>query len=227
MAISLTYFPTREEHCTSNNVEDGTGKGTFLKKNKHKSKVDAPRSARGRPKFIIFTHIHEALEIYIKNTPFPPLAADAKARRTRKYAYLCTVSEGARSPPVAAAMKKEAPSATHGSLVVCEQDRTRKTTVRCCDLALESRTTSHVFSPPGPPFRPLASKNPIRVITSHRTPSDIARKRRPRAKSPQGPHFGHQGAPKGSMLEPIRSHNCYWRHFCDADKIVKQQIAAR
>ena len=142
MAISLTYFPTREENCTSNNFEDGTGKGTvFLKK--HKSKVGAPRSTHGRPKCIIFNYIHEALEIYIKNTPFPPLATDAKARRTRKDAYLCTVSEGDRSPPVPAAVKKEAPSATHGSLVVIEHGRTHKTTIRCPLFALETRTPSH------------------------------------------------------------------------------------
>ena len=144
MAIRLIYFPTREKHCTSNKVEDGTGKGTFFKIKKLKSKVDAPRAARGRSKCIIFNHIHEALEIYIKNTPFPPLAADAKARRTRKDAYLCTVSEGDRSPPVPAAVKKEPPSATHGSLVVIEHGRTRKTAVRCDDLTLESRPGSHV-----------------------------------------------------------------------------------
>ena len=69
---------------------------------------------------------------------------DAKARRTRKYAYLCMVSEGDRSPPVAAAVKKEPPSATHGSLVVIEHGRTRKTAVRCRDpAALETRTPSH------------------------------------------------------------------------------------
>ena len=62
-------------------------KGRFLYKKKHKSKVDAPRSARGRPKCIIFNHIHEALEIYIKNTPFPPLATDAKARR-KKHGFI-------------------------------------------------------------------------------------------------------------------------------------------
>ena len=143
MAISLIYFPTREKHCTSNNGEDGAGKGTFSVKKKHKSKVDAPRPARGNPKYIIFHHIHEALEKYMKNTPFPPLATDAKARRTRKDAYLCTVSEGDRSPPVPAAVKKEAPSATHGSLVVIEHGRTHKTTIRCPLFALETRTRSH------------------------------------------------------------------------------------
>ena len=79
---------------------------------------------------------------YMKNTPFPPLATDAKARRTRKDAYLCTVSEGDRSPPVPAAVEKEALSATHGSLVVIEHGRTRKTAVRCRDPALETRTPS-------------------------------------------------------------------------------------
>ena len=119
-------------------------KDVFFILKKHKSKVDAPRPARGSPKCIIFHHIHEALEKYIKNTPFPPLATDAKARRTRKYAYLCTVSEGDRSPPIPAAMKKEAPSATHRSLVVIEHGRTRKTAVRCDDLTLESRPGSLV-----------------------------------------------------------------------------------
>ena len=123
----------------------------------------------------------------MKNTPFPPLTTDATARRTRKDAYLCTVSEGDRSPPVPAAVKKEPPSATHGSLVVIEHGRTRKTAVRCADLALESRTTSHVFSPPGPPFRPRACKNAGRVVTSHGPPSDPARKPRTRAKGPPGP----------------------------------------
>ena len=120
-----------------------TGQRDVFYIKKHKSKVDAPRSARGKPKCIIFNHIHEALEKYIKNTPFPPLATDAKARRTRKDAYLCTVSEGDRSPPVPAAVKKEAPSATHGSLVVIEHGRTHKTAVRCRDPALETRTPSH------------------------------------------------------------------------------------
>ena len=143
MAIRLICFPTRKKHCTSNKVEDGTGKRHLFKTKKHLSKVDAPRAARGRPKCIIFNHIHEALEIYIKNTPFPPLAADATARRTRKDAYLCTVSEGDRSPPVPAAVKKEAPSATHGSLVVIEHGRTHKTTIRCPLFALETRTPSH------------------------------------------------------------------------------------
>ena len=100
----------------------------------------------------------------------------AQARRTLGNAYLSMVSEGDRSPPVAAAAKKEPPSAKRGRVVVCEHGRTRKTTVRCCDLALESRTTSHVFSPPGPPFRPLACQNVGRVVTSHGPPSDPARK---------------------------------------------------
>ena len=142
MAIRLIYFPTREKHCTSNNVEDGTGKGT-VKKHTKKSKVGAPRSTHGSQKYKIFHHIHEALEIYIKNTPFPHHATDAKARRTRKDAYLCTVSEGDRSPPVPAAVKKEAPSATHGSLVVIEHGRTHRTTIRYQLFALETRKPSH------------------------------------------------------------------------------------
>ena len=96
------------------------------------------------PKCIIFHHNNEALEKTIKNKPFPPLATDAEARRTLGNAYLCMVSEGDRSPPVAAAVKKEPPSATHGSLVVIEHGRTRKTAVRCDDLTLESRPGSHV-----------------------------------------------------------------------------------
>ena len=95
------------------------------------------------PKCIIFHHNNEALEKTIKNKPFPPLATDAEARRTLGNAYLCMVSEGDRSPPVAAAVKKEPPSATHGSLVVIEHGRTRKTAVRCRDPALETRTPSH------------------------------------------------------------------------------------
>ena len=74
----------------------------------------------------------------------PPLATDTEARRTLKNTYLSTVSEGDRTPPVTAAAKKEAPSGTHGRGVVCEQGRTRKTIVRCCVFALESRTTSRV-----------------------------------------------------------------------------------
>ena len=95
------------------------------------------------PKCIIFHHNNEASEKTIKNKPFPPLAADAEARRTLGYAYLCMVSEGDRSPPVAAAVKKEPPSATHGSLVVIEHGRTHETTIRCPLFALETRTPSH------------------------------------------------------------------------------------
>ena len=95
------------------------------------------------PKCIIFHHNNEALEKTIKNKPFPPLAADAEARRTLGNAYLCMVSEGDRSPPVAAAVKKEPPSATHGSLVVIEHGRTHKTTIRYPLFALENRTPSH------------------------------------------------------------------------------------
>ena len=94
------------------------------------------------PKCIILHHNNEALEKTIKNMPFLPLAADAEARRTLGNAYLCMVSEGDRSLPVPAAVKKEPPSATHGSLVVIEHGRTRKTAVRCRDPALETRTPS-------------------------------------------------------------------------------------
>ena len=68
----------------------------------------------------------------------------APARRTFKNAYLSMVFKGARAPAGAAAAKKGPPSATHESLVVCEHGRTRKTIVRCCVFALETRTTSHV-----------------------------------------------------------------------------------
>ena len=97
-----------------------------------------------RPKMHHFHHNNEALEKTIKNKPFPPLATDAEARRTLGNVYLCMVSEGDRSHPVPAAVKKEPPSATHGSLVVIEHGRTRKTAVRCDDLTLESRPGSHV-----------------------------------------------------------------------------------
>ena len=95
------------------------------------------------PKCIIFHHNNEALEKTIKNKPLPPLATDAEARRTLGNAYLCMVSEGDRSHPVAAAVKKEPPSATHGSLVVIEHGRTRKTTIRYPLFPLETRTPSH------------------------------------------------------------------------------------
>ena len=94
------------------------------------------------------------------------------------------VSKGARSPAGSAAAKKEPPSATHGSLVVCEHRRTHETTVRCSLFALKSLTPSHTKAPRGPPFRQIASENVVGVITSHRPPSDIARKRRNRAKAP-------------------------------------------
>ena len=64
------------------------------------------------------------------------------------------VSEGDRSPPVAAAVKKEPPSATHGSLVVIEHGRTRKTAVRCRDPALETRTPSNAKITTRTPFSP-------------------------------------------------------------------------
>ena len=94
------------------------------------------------PKCSIFHHNNKALEKTIKNKPFPPLATDAEAPRTLGNAHLCMVSEGDRSHPVPAAVKKEPPSATHGSLVVIEHGRTRKTAVRCRDPALETRTPS-------------------------------------------------------------------------------------
>ena len=136
------FSHTRKNIAPPTRSKTERAKGRFLYK-KHKSMVDAPRAARRRPKCIIFSHIHEALEKTLKNTPFPPLTTDATARRTRKDAYLCTVSEGDRSPPVAAAVKKEAPSATHGSLVVIEHGRTHKTTIRYPLFALENRTPSH------------------------------------------------------------------------------------
>ena len=103
-------------------------------------------------KYIIFHHNNEALEKTIKNKPFPPLATDAEARRTLGNAYLCMVSESDRSPPVAAAVKKEPPSATHGSLVVIEHGQTRKTTIRCPLFPLETRTPSLKNHHPDPFF---------------------------------------------------------------------------
>ena len=118
----------------------------------------------------------------------------AHARRTGKNAYLPMVSKGARSPAGSAAVKKEPPSATHGSLVVIEHRRTHETTVRCSLFALKSLTPSHTKAPRGPLFRPNACQNAVRVATSHRPPSDISQKQRNRAKppppapSPRTPH---------------------------------------
>ena len=122
------------------------------------------------------------------------------------------VSKGARSPAGSAAAKKEPPSATHGSLVVIEHGRTHETTVRCRDPALETRTPSHTKSPRGPPFRQIACANAVRVVTSHRPPSDISQKQRNRAKppppapSPRTPHSARDVSQKrargGGGLEP-------------------------
>ena len=102
----------------------------------------------------IVEHVIEALEkqgvavdVFVSTygcvgAAYAPLT-DAEARRTLGNAYLCMVSEGDRSPPVAAAVKKEPPSATHGSLVVIEHGRRHKTTIRCPLFALETPTPSH------------------------------------------------------------------------------------
>ena len=121
--------PTSQNHCFQG------AKTTFRLHERQKASCEGP-------KCIIFHHNNEASEKTIKNNPFPPLAADAEARRTLGNAYLCMVPEGDRSPPVAAAVKKEPPSATHGSLVVIEHGRTHKTTIRCPLFALETRTPS-------------------------------------------------------------------------------------
>ena len=69
MAISLTYFPTREEHCTSNNFEDGARKRT-VHKNKQKPKDGAPRPARASPKCLIFPPTDEHASKSIENQSF-------------------------------------------------------------------------------------------------------------------------------------------------------------
>jgi len=165
-------------------TERAKGRCTKINKNRRTAHRDQRAQAQNASFSPLLT---STLANPLKINHFPPLATDTEARRTLGNAYLSMVSEGDRSPPVAAAAKKEPPSAKRGRVVVCEHGRTRKTTVRCCDLALESRTTSHVFSPPGPPFRPLACQNVGRVVTSHKPPSDPARKPRHRAKGPQDP----------------------------------------
>ena len=154
-------------------TERAKGRCTKINKNRRTAHRDQRAQAQNASFSPLLT---STLANPLKINHFPPLATDTKARRTLGNAYLSTVSEGDRTPPVAAAAKKEPPSAKRGRVVVCEHGRTRKTTVRCCDLALESRTTSLVFSPPGPPFRPLACQNVGRVVTSHKPPSDPARK---------------------------------------------------
>ena len=155
--------PTSQKQCFQG------AKTTFRLHERQKASCEGP-------KCIIFHHNNEALEKTMKNTPFQPLATDAKARRTRKYAYLCTVSEGDRSPPVPAAVKKKPPSATHGSLVVIEHRRTHETIVRCSLFALISLNPSRTKAQRGPLFRPNACQNAVRVITSHRPPNDISQK---------------------------------------------------
>ena len=126
----------RVRRPTSHNLCFQGAKTTFRPHETQKASCEGP-------KCIIFHHNNEALEKTIKNKPFPPLATDAEARRTLGNAYLCMVSEGDRSPPVAAAVKKEPPSATHGSLVVIEHGRTHKTTIMYSLFALETHTPSH------------------------------------------------------------------------------------
>ena len=125
----------RVRRPTSHNLCFQGAKTTFRPHETQKASCESQQ-------YIIFHHNNEAVEKTIKNKPFPPLAAGAEARRTLKNAYPCMVSEGDRSPPVAAAVK-EPPSATHGSLVVIEHGRTHKTTIRYPLFALETRTPSH------------------------------------------------------------------------------------
>ena len=111
----------------------------------NRNRRTAHRDQRAKtPKCIIFPHTDERVRKTIKINAFLLPTSYAQARRTLGNAYLSMVSEGDRSPPVTAAAKKEAPSGTHGRGVVCEQGRTRKTTVRCYVFALESRPGSHV-----------------------------------------------------------------------------------
>ena len=98
-----------------------------------------------KPRNASFSHILTSrLTNPLKINDFLLPATSAHARRTLGNAYLCMVSERDRSPAVFAVAKKEPPSATHESLVVCEHGRTHKTIVRCYVFALETRTTSHV-----------------------------------------------------------------------------------
>ena len=122
--------PTSQKHCFQG------AKTTFPLHERQKASCEGP-------KCIIFHHNNEALEKTIKNKPFLPLAADAEARRTLGNAYLPMVLKGPRSSPVAAAVKEEPPSATHGSLVVIEHGRTHKTTIRYPLFPLETHTRSH------------------------------------------------------------------------------------
>ena len=94
------------------------------------------------------------------------------------------VSEGARSPAVTAAAKKEPPSAKHERVCVFEHGRPRNFIGRCYVLALQTHTGSRAKSPRAPVFRLIVSENAVRGITSHRPPNDIALKRRNRAKAP-------------------------------------------
>ena len=144
----------------------------------------------------------------MKNTPFPPLATDAKARRTRKYAYLCTVSEGDRSPPVPAAMKKQAPSATHGSLVVCEQDRTRKNRRKVSRSRTRKShhlprifTTRTPFSPTRMPKRGKGCHF-ARATERPRAKTTNSRQKAPRATPPPDASFSFKKPRKSSPAEP-------------------------
>ena len=122
-------------------TERAKGRCTKINKNRRTAHRDQRAQAQNASFFTLLT---STLANPLKINQFPPLATDTEARRTLGNAYLSMVSEGDRSPPVPAEAKKEPPSATHGSLVVCEQGRTRKTIVRCYAFALESRPGSHV-----------------------------------------------------------------------------------
>ena len=70
---------------------------------------------------------------------------------------------------------KRGPSGTHERVGVIEHGRPRNSTVRCCVLALRSRTGSHSESPRGPLFRHTASANVGRVVV----PTGAAREYQP------------------------------------------------
>ena len=115
-------------------------------------------------------------------------STDAQARRTFRNAYLCMVSEGARSPAENAAAKKGGPSGTHGSLCLFDHGRPRKFIRRYCVFAMRTRTGSNAKSPRGPPFRQIVSDNAVRVVTPPWPPTDTAHKRPNRAKGARRPH---------------------------------------
>ena len=113
MTVNWNYFSAREKHSTSFNFERGARKVTVQKKNKNRR--TAHRDQRAQAQNASFSPLlTSTLANPLKINHFPPLATDTEARRTLKNAYLSMVSEGDRSPPVTAAVKKEASSGTHG-----------------------------------------------------------------------------------------------------------------